>query len=87
MCLSVRHTKRNLEFFKADREAEYKQLQMRPEHDNLALIAIRDPGTSLCMASHPESLLFGAASAALHYNCFSRLLAVLFNRAFGIPLI
>ena len=53
----------------------------------MAFVALRDPLTSLRMAFHPKDLLFGATSAVLRYKCFSRLLAVLFNRIFGIPLI
>ena len=33
-----------------------------------------------------RTLLFGAAAAVLRYNCFSRILAVLANRIFGLPL-
>ena len=39
------------------------------------------------MALPPKALLFGATSAALRYNCFSRLIAVLFNMTFGISLV
>ena len=51
------------------------------------MIAIRDPATSLRMAFPPKALLFGASSAVLPSNCFSRLLDVLFDRIFGTPLI
>ena len=37
------------------------------------------------MAFRPKALLFGATSAVLRYNCFSRLLSALFNRISGIP--
>ena len=30
-------------------------------------------------------LLFGAGSSSIHYNCYSRLIAVLMNRTLGIP--
>ena len=53
----------------------------------LAFVALRDPIASRWMAFPPTALLFGATSAVLHYSCFSRLLAVLANRIFGIPLI
>ena len=39
------------------------------------------------MAFPPETLLFGATSAVLHYNCFRRLLSVLVDRIFGIPIV
>ena len=84
---NVRSTRRPWEFFKADHEAAYKQLPLMPEHTKLAFVALRDPIASRWMAFHPKALLFGATSAVLHYNCFPRLLAVLANRIFGIPLI
>ena len=39
------------------------------------------------MAFVPKVLLFGSISAVLHYNCFSRCLAVLVNKCLGIPLV
>ena len=87
MCLDVRHTRRPWGFFKADHEAACKQLPLRPEHTKLAFVALRGPIASRWMAFPPKALLFGAISAALHYNCFSRLLDVLPNRILGIPLI
>ena len=87
MCLNIRHKRVPWEFFKTDHEAAYKQLPLRPEHTRLAFVALRDPLTSRWMAFPPKALLFGATSAVLHYNCFSRLLAILANRIFGIPLI
>ena len=37
------------------------------------------------MAFHPKDLLGGSTSEVLRYNCFSRLLDVLFSGIFGIP--
>ena len=87
MRLNVGPSEKTCEFFKAGHEAAYKQLPMRPEHSNLAMVALRDPVTSRWMAFHPKALLFGANSAVLRYRCFSLLSAVLFNRIFGIPLV
>ena len=81
MCLDIRYTKKPCEFPKSDHEAAYKQLPLRPEHTKLAFVALRDPITYRWMAFPPKALLFGAKSAALHYNCLSRLLAVLANSA------
>ena len=85
MCLNVRPSKKSWGFFKADHEAACAQLPMRPEHANLAMVAIRDPITSLRAAFPPRALLFGATSEVLRYSCFARLSAVLFDRIFGIP--
>ena len=87
MCLNIRTSDRKWAFFKADHEAAYKQLPLAPSHRRLALVALRNPDTSEWMAFPPKALLFGAVAAVLHYNCFSRLLSVLFNLLFGIPLI
>ena len=40
--LNARPESRKWGFFKGYREATYKQLPMRPEHANLAMVAIRD---------------------------------------------
>ena len=60
---------------------------MAPEHQRPAMVAPRDPLTSAWVAFRPKALLFGSTSAVLHYNCFSRLLSVMANRIFGIPII
>ena len=60
---------------------------MSPEHTNLALIALRNPTAGKWMAFHPKALVFGAVSAVLRYNCFSRIISVIFNKIFGIPLL
>ena len=87
MCLKQRDTRRRWAFFKADHESAYKQLPMAPEHTNLALVALRNPTTGKWVAFPPKALVFGAVSAVLHYNCFSRLISVMFNKIFGIPLL
>ena len=35
----------------------------------------------------PRALLFGDTASVLHYNLFSRVMAAIFNRLFGIPII
>ena len=87
MCLDVKDDLREWSFFKADSQAAYNQLPMGPEHRNLAMVALRNPETNGRAAFPPKALLFGAVAAVWHYNCFSRLLSVVFNRIFGIPLI
>ena len=87
MCLRVRRTKRRWAFFKADHEAAYKQLPLAPDQAKLALVALKNPTSGKWMAFPPKALLFGAEAAVLHYNCFSRLISVIFNKTFGIPLL
>ena len=87
MCIRVRNLRCQWSFFKADHEAAYKQLPLRPEHGNLTLVALRNPTSGKWVAFPPKALLFGAEAAVLHYNCFSRLASVIFNKIFGIPLL
>ena len=86
LCLNIRTSDREWAFFKADRQAAYKKLPLAPEHQRLAMVALRDPVTDEWKASPPKALLFGATSAVLHYNCFPRLLAALVNMTFGITI-
>ena len=87
MALLVKDTLRPWSFLKADLEAAYKQLPIDPDQATLAMVGLRRPtlGTWRGFLSH--TLLFGAESAATHYNCFSGILAVFVNRVFGISLI
>ena len=78
---------RDWSFFKADHEADYKQLPVKEEHSKLAVIALRNPVGGQWYGFFSRTLMFGAISAVLHYNLFSRLLTELVNRIFGIPLI
>ena len=68
MCLDTRGRRKKWAFFKADRESAYKQPPMEPDHADLALVALRNPTSGKRMAFPPMALLFGAASAVLHYN-------------------
>ena len=45
------------------------------------------PHAGLRMAFAPRTLLFGATAAALHYNCFSRAVVVVFTNVAGPPLL
>ena len=58
---------------------------MGPAHARLAMVAPRGPLSGAWFAFPPRSLLFGAEAAVLHYNLFSRTMAVLTNRILGIP--
>ena len=83
----VRNTKCAWSFFKTDHESAYKQLPIDPEDQNLSAVALRHPVAGNWMAFVPRTLLFGAVAAVLHYNCFSRAVAVLFTRVTGAPLL
>ena len=84
---AVYSTSRDWSFIKGDHASAYKQLPLDPTHANLTVVALRHPVTNRWMAFVPKVLLFGSISAVLHYNCFSRCLAVLMNRCFGIPMV
>ena len=73
-------------FIKGDHASAYKQLPLDPRFANLTVVALREPSSGRWMGFVPKVLLFGAVSAVLHYNSFSRALAVLVNRYLGIPL-
>ena len=73
-------------FIKGDHASAYKQLPLDPKFANLTVVALRDPSSGRWMGFIPKVLLFGAVSAVLHYNSFSRALGVLVNRYLGIPL-
>ena len=70
---------------KADHEAAYKQLPLRPEKGRLATITHRDPSTGGRMAFPPNTGLSGGATAILRYNCLCRITATLATRLLGIP--
>ena len=77
----------NWHFLKGGHASAYKQLPLDPQYANLTIVALRNPSTGLWMGFIPKVLLFGAVSAVIHYNCFSRRLAVIINRMLGIPMI
>ena len=51
------------------------------------MVALRHPGTGAWFTFRPRSLLFGAETSVIRYHCFSRILGILINRIFGIPLV
>ena len=85
--LDLKDTNEPWIFFKQDHASAYKQLPLDPDHAKFAMVALRHPKLGTWFAFSPRSLLFGAEAAVTHYNCFSRALAVLTNKIFGIPLI
>ena len=87
MAALVRPTNCAWSFFKTDHESAYKQLPLDPAHQNLTVVDIRHPTSGAWMEFAPRTLLFGAVAAVLHYNAFSRAVAVLFCKVTGIPLL
>ena len=71
----------------ADHEAAYKQIPMGPAGQPYAIIALRDPTTGRWYGFRSRARMFGSVAAVLHYNVFPRLITVIFNRMFGIPLV
>ena len=53
--------------------------------DRLCIAALRCPEDSKRCGFLPMTLLSGAAAEVLHYNCFSRIVAVIANNYFGLP--
>ena len=85
MALEIKKTNRPGSFFKVDHEAAYKQLPLESSHKKYAMVTIRHPTLNAWFTFPPRTLLFGAETAVTQYNCFSRIIAILINRIFGIP--
>ena len=86
MALEVENASRPWSFIKTHHEAAYKQLPIEPDRAKFAMVDLRRPGTGAWFSFKPRSLLFGAETAAPRYNFLLRILGVLINRIFGIPL-
>ena len=87
VCRRAASSRSDWHFFKADHEAAYKQLPMKWEHSRLAVITLRCPTDGKWYAFRSRTMVFGAVAAVLHYNVFSRVLAELFTKLFGIPIL
>ena len=87
MCLHCRDSDREWSFFKTDHAAAYKNLPLAPDSAKLCLVTLRNPEDGKWYGFWPRTLLFGAVAAVLHYNCFSRIIAILANRIFGLPMV
>lgn len=70
-------------FFKADRQAAHKYLPLATGQSPLCIVALRCLSGGKRYGLLPRDFPIGAASAVLHYNCFSRILAVLASRIFA----
>ena len=80
-------SKKDWAFLKGDDTSAYKNLPLKPSDAHLAAIGLWGSRKKGRFAFLPRTLLFGATASVLRYNVFSRMLAVIFNRLFGIPLI
>ena len=76
---------RDWALIKADREAAYKQLPLRPEDQARSIIAPRHPVAGKWFGFMSRTLVFGATAAVLRYNVFSRLITALGSRLFWHP--
>ena len=76
---------RDWALFKADHEAAYKQLPLRPQDQAYAITALKHPTNGRRFGFVSRTLVFGDTAAVLHYNVFSRLITALVNRMLGIP--
>ena len=74
-------------FLKGDDTSAYKNPPMRVGDSLTAVITLWDGSAHCWQGFVPRTLIFGATASVLHYNTFSRLLANLINRLFGIPLL
>ena len=67
-------------FLKGDHASAYKQLPVAHGFANLSAVLLMGPASGKWMGFSPNVLIFGPLSAVLHYNCFSRSLAVFAHR-------
>ena len=85
LCRSFAKDGRDWALFKADHEAAYKQLPLDPADQLYAIVALRHPTSGVWYGFRSRTLVFGSVAAVIHYNVFSRLITVIFNKTFGIP--
>ena len=70
---------------KADHQAAYRQLPLRPDQRRLATITLRDPRSGDWRPFLPNTQLFGSATAAHRYNCLSGIIATQATRLLRVP--
>ena len=75
----------NLAMAKADHRDAYKQLPVKEDHKMLAVVTLKEPDTGEMRGFIPQTQLFGATAAVLHYNTVSRVMASLAARWLKIP--
>ena len=87
MCRIVSSQTRDCLFSKADNEAAYKQLPLDWGQTNIAAIYLIPPHYGRFYGLTSRTLMFGSIADVIHYDVFSRILAELMRRIFGIPMI
>ena len=75
----------NLAMAKADHRDAYKQLPVRDDHKMFAVVTLKEPDSGEMRGFVPQTQLFGATAAVLHYNTVSRVMASLAVRWLKIP--
>ena len=68
-----------------DHESDYKHQPVRPEHADLAVVALRSLADGKLYGFTPRTQLFGSVVSGIRYNISSRVLIVISNRLLGIP--
>ena len=87
ICLDVADSERKWPFFTADHSAAYKNLPLDPGQADACVVTLRLPTDGGRYGFFPRTLLFGETAAVLHYNGFSRIVAVFANIFFGLPVV
>ena len=68
-----------------DHESAYKHHPVRPDHADLAVVALRPPADGKQYVFAPRAQLFGSVASVMHYNISNRSLVVIANRLLGAP--
>ena len=84
--LGISTTDQPLAFPKADHKAAYKNLPLNPAQADACIVTLGNTSGGLLYGLRPRTLLFGAVAAAIHYNCYSRIIAMFANLILGIPI-
>ena len=87
MRLRIADADRAWPFFNTDHESSYKNLPRTPESAELRLISLLNPSGGLWYGFWHRTLLLGSSAAILHYIAFPRIVAVMANKIFGLPVV
>ena len=71
--------------FTADHSAAYGDLPLNPPQEDAFVVTLRRPSDGEWRGFFPLTLLFWATAAVLHYDGFSRIVAILADILFGLP--
>ena len=87
MCIFFRKQgeTRPLAMAKADHADAYKQLPLKAEDEQAAVVTLQSPEDGKWYGFIPKTQLFGSTAAVLHYNCLSRVIASLACRILKLP--